>query len=293
MLGWESILVSKFLAMKTTTTFISLPFIGIIFLLIFLLPSCAVKNNHYYIPPEGNVLTLTERHDLKVSATTSLNDDGISNFHIGYSPIKHLGLFGSWMRQKNGNEIYPFEALSFENSNSATYKSLAVGGYLFKKRDTYYSTMIPKKYFEQGGFLFDLYLGVGEGEMRKNYTTIRSYFDLDYQKIFGQAGLHYKFRSFGLSYIFKLGQMNVSRILVHGNFFLFPKDFFDELKVDNTIETYESTIRFEYGIRQAKLNLNLTFFSDQPDILTPLRSYYSLGVLMNVDEFFKKRKDRK
>lgn len=258
-----------------------------------LLSSCSVKNNHYYVPSEGNVLTLSERHDLKISATTSINETGINNFQIGYSPIKHLGIFGSWLHQKDGKQIYPFDALSFNNSNSDNYKNVGIGGYFFKKRNTYYTTLIPKKYFEQGGFLFDLYVGIGEGKMRRDYKSVRSYFDFDYTKRFGQAGLHYKFRAFGISYIFKMAQLNVSKVVLHGNFFLFPKNFFDELVENNTIDTYESTIRFEYGIRQAKLNLNLTYFSDQPNFLSPLRSYYSIGILINVDEFFKKkRKDK-
>ena len=138
-----------------------------------------------------------------------------------------------------------------------------------------------------------MYVGIGTGKMRRDYKSIRSYFDFDYKKMFGQAGLHYKFRAFGISYIFKMAELNVSRVVLHGNFFLFPKNFFDELVEDNNIESYESTIRFEYGIRQAKLNLNFTYFSDQPDFPSSIRSYYSIGVLINVDEFFrKKRKDK-
>ncbi|MFK8008641.1 MAG: hypothetical protein AB8H03_19945 [Saprospiraceae bacterium] len=271
--------------MKNKTIFTLLIF----FVLFNLLSSCAVKNNHYYVPSEGNVLTLSERNDLKVSASTSINDNGISNFQIGYSPIKYVGLFGSWMYQKDGKGVYPFDFSISENSNSANYKSVAIGGYFFKKRDTYYSTLIPKKYLEQGGFLVDLYVGIGEGEFKRDYQSLRAYVDFEHKKIFGQAGFHYKFRSLGISYIFKVGQLQIKNVLVHGNFITFPKNIFDELKEDNTINTYESTCRIEYGIREAKFNLSLTGFSNQVNIFSPQRSYFSAGVLVNVDEFFRKK----
>lgn len=262
------------------------------FVLTSLLPSCSVKNNHYYVPPEGNVLTLSERNDLKISASTSVNDDGITNVQIGYSPIKHIGLFGSWMNQKNGKGVYPFGFGISENSNTATYKSAAIGGYFFKKRDTYYSTLIPKKYLEQGGFLVDLYVGVGEGKFKRDYTNLRTYVEFEHEKIFAQTGLHYKFRSLGVSYVFKVGQLQFKNVLIHGNFLLFPKYLFDELKEDNRIKTYESTFKIEYGIREAKVNISFTGFSDQLDIFSPIRSYFSVGVLINVDEFFRKKRER-
>lgn len=273
------------MTMKNKTTFTYLIF----FVVIIFISSCAVKNNHYYVPSEGNVLTLSERNDLKVSASTSINDNGISNIQVGYSPIKHIGLFGSWMNQKDGKGVYPFDFSISENSNTASYRSVAIGGYFFKKRDTYYSTLIPKKYLEQGGFLVDLYVGVGEGKFKRNYESLRAFVDFEHQKIFGQIGWHYKFRSLGISYIFKAGQVQFNNVLVHGNFIIFPKDIFDELKNDNTINTYESTCRIEYGIKEAKFNLSLTGFSNQVDIFSPQRSYFSAGVLVNIDEFFRKR----
>lgn len=258
-----------------------------------LLSSCAVKNNHYYVPPENNVLTLNEKHDFQISGSTSFKDQGISTIQIGYSPIQHLGIVGSWMRQNNGKGIYPFDVSGVENSNTANYKSLAVGGYIFKKKDIFYRTFIPKKYLEQAGLLVDFYFGMGEGSFRRDYNTFRSYVEFDHRKVFGRVGVHYKFRSLGVSYVYKTGQLQVNNLLVHGNFIMFPKNIFDELKVDNTLKTYESTFRVEYGIKEAKLNLSLTTFSDQFQIFTPLRSYYSLGLVVNIDEFFRKRNKEK
>ncbi|MFK7775088.1 MAG: hypothetical protein AB8F94_23305 [Saprospiraceae bacterium] len=272
--------------MKNKTTLPALIFFVLTILTTF---SCSVQNNHYYVPAEGNVLTLSERNDLKISGSTSIKDRGISNIQIGYSPIKYVGLFGSWMHQKNGQGIYPFDVSDGNNSNTANYKSVAIGGYFFKKRDHYYSTLIPKKYLEQGGFLVDFYVGVGEGKFEREYSTYRTKVEFIHKKIFGLAGLHYKFRSLGVSYIFKMGQVQFNKVLVHGNFILFPKGIFDELKEDNTMNTYESTFRLECGIQEAKINLSLTGFSNQVDIFSPLRSYISVGVLLNVDELFRKK----
>lgn len=275
--------------MKNKTIFSFHLFFG----LIILLSSCSVKNNYYYVPPEGNILTLSERNDLKISASTSVKDKGISNFQIGYSPIKYVGLFGSWMKQKNGKGIYPYDVLNFESDNSASYKSIAIGGYIFKKRDIYYSTLFTEENIDEGGFLADLYFGIGKGEFTRRYNNIRAYIDFDYQKIYGQLGLHYKFRTFGISGFLKIGQLNFKNILAHGNFTLFPNDFFYELRYGKYINSYETGLRLEYGIRQVKINFNFTYFSNQPNFSSSIRSYYSVGVLLNIGEFFrKKRKDK-
>ena len=75
-----------------------------LFLLVFLLSafiSTNINAQHYYIVNEGDLLMIGDQGDIKFS--TVFPGEGLYSTQIGYSPIKHLSVTGSFMYDKTSS----------------------------------------------------------------------------------------------------------------------------------------------------------------------------------------------
>ena len=261
-----------------------------VFFVFFFISSCKVTDQHYYIPAENNNIRLTERNDLKVSGTVSFSEASIGNFQIGYSPIKHLGIVGSYLDQRNSSNAYPLSYKDGDILNVMTYQDIAIGGYFFKKKENNLSSWIPKKWLEESGWGIDFYVGIGSGDIFRDYISFSSDATFHFNKSFAQLGLHYRFHGLGVSYSFSYGKLNYDKLEVYANPFRLPLGVFDELINDNNPNSFEGTLRVEYGMRFGKINLNYTTYRQNINFVDDLkRAYTSIGIVVDIDEFFRKK----
>lgn len=261
------------------------------FLILLFSSSCKVTDQYYYAPSENNLLTLSKKNDLQLSGTVSLSEKSIKNIQVGYSPIRHIGIIANYMRYDNTNNVYPFEYSpdTWSNDNEMTSKSIAVGGYIFRKKPFLLRPLLPKKLLPENGFLFDVYAGIGNGAIDRFYQDGRTEVNLRFNKWFVRGGVHYRFGSLGASYTFQYSQLNYTSLFVHANPFMFPYDVFEELEDNNVVDTYASTFRIEYGIKYGKVIFSHTNYWEELAFgENALRAYTSLGVIFNIDEFFRK-----
>lgn len=260
------------------------------FLFFICLTSCKVTDQHYYIPNENKVIRLSERNDVKISGTISLSESSIQNFQIGYSPIKHLGIVGTYLNQKNNSNNYPLSYKDERIENVMSYQDIAIGGYFFKKKKYHYSSWIPKDLLEESGLLIDFYVGIGRGEIFRNYISFSSEATFNFKNTFAQLGLHYRFYGLGVSYNFGYGKLNYSKLEIYANRFRLSLNAFDELLNDNNPNSFESTFRVEYGMRFGKLTLNYSTYRQHFNFVDDLkRAYTSIGIVVDIDEFFRRR----
>jgi len=146
--------------MSTSTKFI------FIVLCILFFSSCS---HYYYAPDEANVLKLSEEKDLKISVSGNHDNENDEthelkhlNLQVGYSPIKHLGIFTNHFR------IWGKDNASFYGGNGHL-TNLAVGGYYFIKTKSGLDKVLKYDYGVTSGFLFDVYAGYGRGKIHQYY----------------------------------------------------------------------------------------------------------------------------
>jgi len=270
-----------------------IPHCKFIFLLlvILLFSSCS---HYYYAPDEANVLKLSEANDIKVSV--SGNNQGESyelkhvNFQAGYSPIKHLGIFGSHFRM-SGKE--PSD--SPLKSGRGHLTNVGIGGYYFLDRGSILDRIV--KYDEEiaisSGFLIDIYGGYGMGNIHNSYIEGGNS-NLDFQKYFLQGGLHWKGAALGFSFVYKFGKLNYFNGVINGQLSSSDIASIMDIREFREFPFRESSLHFYMGIRHARVYLNISTVANIFDSRFTYRtSLGSFGIVMEIDEIFRSIKQNK
>ena len=263
----------------------------LLLLLLLLLSSCG---HYYYAPDEANALKLQEQHDLKFSISGNSTNGNYelrhSNIQMGYSPIKHVGVFGSHFKMSGKEPIQnPIRG------GKGHLNSFGLGGYYFLESSSFLDRIV--KYDDEiglnSGFLFDLYGGYGKGHVN-NYYVEGGFSDVDLQKYFLQGGVHWQGKAMGLSYIFKFGQLNYFNGLLEGQI---PIEDFNSLNNINEIRAFpfrETSLKFYMGIKYARVYLNVSTLTNEFDNSFNHRtSVGSFGVIMEIDEIYKSIKKKR
>ncbi len=245
--------------------------------------------HYYYAPNEGTSLALTEKHDAKVSYGVGAggNNRNHKSFQIGYSPINHIGIQASYFSgDAEGVQDGITERGDGQISNIAlgTYYFYPTNSKIYKieKRET----LLGMK----RGFLFDLYVGRGTGNVNNFYAPPASS-HFDFNKTWGQGGIHWQGRFVGIDMVFKVGVLDFKNVEINGR--LEESTLID---IENVIEydTYnfrESTIKIHFGIRHLRYFITTTWLntSNASDVKF-IDNVTHIGVMIDIDEFFKKRK---
>ena len=244
-------------------------------------------SHYYYAPDEGNVMKLANRNDLKISASGNSSNGSYelkhSNFQIGYSPIKHLGIFASRFNMK-GKE--PTE--NPERGGNGYLNNVAIGGYYFFERGSLLDRII--KFDEElavpSGFLIDAYLGYGKGHVH-NFYVENGTSDLDLQKYFLQGGLHWQGKTLGFSYVLKVGRLNYFNGFLEGK--LDDENFnsFRNIEMTREFPFRETSLKFFMGIKQTRVYLNVsTLVSTFDNNFLHRTSLGSLGLIIDIDDIY-------
>ncbi len=249
------------------------------------------KAQHYYLLNEGDMLMISAPKDIKFSSI--FPGEGLYTAQLGYSPIKHLSLVGSFIHDKTSRTSYSFIG-PFERISRGFNLNAAVGSYFFLKS----KKALPERFFlsknvtMDQGFLFDIYAGVNYGKIHNFYEGIsQSHFDTN--KFYVQLGAHWAFRIGTLSYAFRAVYLDYSNGRAQGDLQEEDlRDLFDGgIKSNDPFSFYESSFRYSIGIRQVRIYTGVST-KHQKDNIRPndaRRVSITAGMIFELDEIFTKK----
>ncbi|MFT7603756.1 MAG: hypothetical protein ACI8VT_001324 [Saprospiraceae bacterium] len=264
-----------------------LPFTFILFM------SFNTHAQHYYLVTEGDLLMIAEKDDIKFS--TVFPGEGLYSTQLGYSPIKHLSVTGSFLYDKTSNQNYGNFG-TYDRISKGFNTNIAIGGYLFlsSKKSESDRFFLSKNVTMDQGFLFDLYGGYNYGKIHNYYEgTSASHFDTN--KFYAQLGAHWVFRIGTLSYALRAVHLSYSNGKAQGELQENElRDLFEGGIQDHSPVTfYESSFRYQIGIRQVRIYTGVTT-KHQKDNIRPneaKRVVITAGLIFELDEIFKKREE--
>ena len=239
----------------------------------------------YYAPDEGNMLTLSQKKDLNFSGSVPssviLGDDNFEqfNFQLGYSPIKHLGIFSSYFNYSN-------KGYTLSKDSKIKLPSLAIGGYYLiqsKKQKIRSDTTnnLP------AGILLDLYSWYGKGQLTNNFEDGGNS-TLDFHKYFIQGGIHWQDEIVGINTTYKFGGTNYFQGIINGPFTDEDNKNLRNIVDNNTFLFREFSFKFYVGARGFRTYAgftNLNFFDKNP--FNHRKQIRYLGIVFDIDTLYK------
>jgi len=280
--------------------------------IVLLFSACSTRYDNpqnYFIPHESNALKLTQKHEWIVSGSVGNNtfshenyspitfdysfytvEQLSSNIQMAYSPIKHLGVFGSHSRLRNRDNNITSNI--FHKSHLTT---VGVGTYYnskFLQRPL--DKILSGKKEKYDGIVIDVYGGYSIGKFQNNFFTSVGNDEFNLHKLFYQAGLHWEIGAFGMSYIHKRGIGTYPSGKVNGEA-PFSQNFqIQTILNDNQVSFTEHSFQIDYKKQQMGLYAQFThsrieefgFFGD-PDYII------NLGITIDIHDVRKKLKERK
>jgi len=279
----------------------------------FILSSCNRYGNYYLnenelsndanIPVnQANILMLQKKGDAKLNY--DYNNTGSQSIQLGYSPIKHLSVSGEYFNTKVGSDYYGnFGVIS----NQGHFFSGSIGGYYFLEMEpvTKRLKIDKEKNDKPEGILFDLYTGYGEGILDTemsfyNFSTGGNFpgrISTEYQKYFIQPGIHIQQQIFSMSYVLNITHFNLYQANAISNAGVEPFVDLQYLEEKNPINYYEHTFMLKAGNRLFDIVMTATIpKSRKANFRQDIRGYSSIGLTLNLDEFYKrvaKKKSKK
>lgn len=272
-----------------------------LFVSVLFFASCGSASHHFYATDEGNLLALREEKDLKVSAgytphINSLPGNNL-NVQVGYSPIKHLGVHGSYFRIRNS-----FTGAEDLDKNVYQYNfSGTVGGYYFKPAKakevfdddelTSYESPIEGK-----GLLFDGYLGYSRGAVNNFYFGETGKIELDFQKFYLQGGFHIFLDKVGASFTLRGTQLNyLDSSTATGKLSASQLRKVEIIEDNNPFFFLESALKISVGKPTAPIRgyLTLAGVYDFGDVFLEVQpSTMQFGVTADIDYLFSKKEKK-
>jgi len=265
---------------------------------------------HYYTPHESNALKLRQKNDLVASGSIGTNaysynsenpltfqeiennvDHLIGSFQVAYSPIKHLGVFGShtrW-RVRDGNESSKiFHKNHLTSAGMGTY-------YATKFLQRPLDKILPGRKKNHDKIVLDLYGGYSIGNLQNNYFNDIGNDEYNFHKLYYQYGIHWEVGTFGLSYVQKRGIATYPSGVTFGSTSLI-EPLIPNIMDNNQTNFTENT--FQLDIKNEKVGIYLQYINT---IARDLRlSAYpndiiNLGVTLNINGLTKtiKSKEKK
>lgn len=267
---------------------LSLTFLSLFYL--FFLSSCA---NYYYSPNDGDQVMLRKKHDVHVAANYNFgpkNEIRTANIQAGYSPINHLAVAGSYFKTSDGK--------SDDRHGNGYILNGAIGSYYFLPFETSFSSKYKKtsqmKYNMENGLLFDCYLGSGKGKVN-NFYKEGGWSIFQFRKNYFQIGLHLIKNYWGFSYNVRKGRLLYDQGQVFNQLKIGEEDLqkFRDLQLNNSFNLTEQSFVIHAGIKHIRYFISITSLTHGAKLqqLGAKNKNYNIGLLIEIDEFFRKRKD--
>jgi len=155
------------------------------------------------------------------------------------------------------------------------------------------SPLFFQKNYMKEGFSIELYAGYANGLSRLNYRS-RGMSFTSFHKTFGQFGLHWFNELGGISYTFKIGQLQFNQANSSGIVDFNDLNRLERLENNNTFTIRENSFRIFIGIRQMRFFFNITSIAAPTKLEVLVKNgNFPVGVLVDIDECFKKSKSKK
>ena len=218
---------------------------------------------------------------------------------IGYSPIKHLGIHGSYFRIRNS-----FTGAEDIAKNVYQYNfSGAVGGYYFKPakaKEIFGDDENGLTSFESGedgkGLLFDGYIGYSRGEVNNFYFGETGKVELDFQKVYIQGGFHIFLDKVGASFTLRGTQLNyLDSSKAYGKLSASQLRKVEIIEENNPFFFLESALKISVGKPTAPIRgyLTLAGVYDFGDVFLEVQpSTMQFGVTADINYFFSKKEKK-
>lgn len=251
--------------------------------------SCSHK---YYAPNDGEFLVLTKRNDLHLSQSVSTGNLTSTSTQLGFSPIKYLGLSGSFFKMKGSRNNGANNTL--KRKGDGTIWNSAIGGYypfIFKKQFDGKRSLGES---HQSGILADIYFGYGKGEVN-NYYEVGGSSHFKFDKKYVQLGVHLISDGINTGYLVRIGRLNYYEGKILGQATGLTMESFNILNEQNDFRLIEHSFQFSYGVKQFRVFLVSTgvMFNENLNQLNIKKTNTTIGVILEIDEFFRKKKGKK
>ncbi len=254
-------------------------------LLVFSLSSC---NQAFYTPNEAYLHGLDEKGEIKIAGTIPNPNRNATyrqyNAVAAYSPIKNVGVIGSFQQVGSGNDRGPLVNWRIRTMEGAL-------GYYYKK---------PMRYNPNQYILYDAYLGYGAGTTKYTYNDLGT-LDLSYDRFFVTAGVHvWLSRSFGVSFGLRVARLNFQEAKLFGVVSEEERETISLVQQNNPFTTIEPSLQYTYGVPAFKVFFSLTGisgagvrFSNTFAPNTPIgQPLAKLGVIIDPTGFKAKKKGK-
>lgn len=248
----------------------------ILFVNILLFSAC---HNSYYFPKEVNDLKLKNQDDLNASISFTPNG---RNLQLGYSPIKHLGIFGNHFKKDNNNN---WGSIWKENT-------IGVGSYFFQKKKNPSSKQFSllRGHGFTPGILLDGYATYSFGQWGYQREFFYNFY---FRKIAFQTGIHFQDSLGCISVFYRIGRTKYHRVDLGNNIAGNALDHARANIENNTFTPHTFAINFTMGIKQVRTYFNLNFITNDFDLLGN-KPYLSgnLGFTANLNEIYQTFKNK-
>ena len=255
-----------------------LPFL----ILIILTTSCSHK---YYAPNDGEFLVLTKRNDLHLSQSFSAGRLVSTSTQLGYSPIKYLGLSGSFFQMKGKlKRVYDNP---LKRKGDGKIWNTAIGAYY----PFIFDSKIPLGQSHQSGILVDIYFGYGKGEVN-NYYEVGGSSHFKFDKKYTQLGIYFISGRINIGYQLRIGRLNYSEGKIYGQANRLAQEGFNRLRQQNDFKLIENSLQFSYGTKHFRVYIASTGITNNKNLnkLGVKKTNTTIGFILELDEFFRKNK---
>ena len=265
-----------------------------------------------YVGGNDNSISIREQSDLKISFNRNFNtvkrsddiyypyssyyDPGwngmVSNYTVGYSPLPHFYGMANLLHVKERENYggYHSNFLMGDIGIGAYYLKKTKGiSFLKKKFEKLSKYAMPNK-----GLLFNALIGYSRGNILHTPTYRFGEGKFVLNRFYGKIGLDYQVGFLGIASDMKFGMLNYRKTTLQGHAYEDLQSHGALLSNDNDYLFGEFSIRFYVGMKYGQIYINgvTTKVNDELGEFV-LSDLWSVGVVLDIQDVFKKQKNEK
>ena len=268
-------------------------------------PNFYIEKSYLYVPDIGDPITLWKKSDLKFSLNLHRNKDRLSSFSnnspkeitqfkMGFSPLPNIYLTASFANY-NGIGFVPFEGRlgTVRYDEKMRLADFGIGRYYSRSGPLISRLSIFKKqrnWMMEKSWQVNGLIGISRGRMLHQKTSAVGEGVFDFNRFYGQAGFHFQRSIWGISTHLKFGMLNYYKTSILGDGVTELSLFVDLLMEKNNFFFMESSSKIYMGTRFGQVYYSLVYArSDAAFNEYMLNNYKSVGIVLDIQEIFKKK----
>lgn len=249
-----------------------------------------------FSPENGNPIALWNKADFQIAFDVHQSLDYLyqlnTNLKLAYSPLDKIFVRLSLLQ----NNLH--EETGFCNEDKLSLVDFGIGVYhakkgIFKskKRNQVYKS---PRWKMQKGLVLNANLGYSLGRILLNrIRPDAGSGKFHFNRFYGQLGFQIRTGLWGFSGVSKLGLLNYRKGFLLGYYALTYSSYFELLDEKNNFFFWENSLRFFLGIRWGQIYIQKVRIDADSDFeRTILNNFVSLGLALDIQKIFKKRKKK-